>query len=224
MDWEKKFEKVGVFKDGHFITSSGAHIRRHFDFTVPICRTDNPLFNEIAQSLCELVDPRIQPWLTVVGAGKGAFYAREVARLLQDSRKIPIRFAFFMRDDNRQLFLPYQQDNLFKNPTDSGEIAEIIFVDDVYMTGGTLKGAIRLIKQYKKARIRQCIVIANRAENSSHPYTDEYNLLINSLLHLPTEHWQDGKDCPLCKEGKPFSTQFGLGQQVFHRLGHPEKK
>lgn len=223
MNWEEVFKKAGIVKKGHYILSSDLHTDIYYDFAVPICQTNNSLFIQIVEGLCELVNPRIPPWLTVVGVGKGAFYAREMAIQLQESRGIPIRFAFFTRGENNQLILRYDQECLFKDPEDNKKGAEIIIMDDAHTTGDTLNSMIGLVNQLG-ASILQYITIVNRAKAHSHAYSDEYSLLIESLIHpLNLNHWPDRKDCPLCLAGEPFSTAFGQGHKEFHLKGQPQK-
>ncbi len=223
MNWKERFEHEGLTKDGHFVLHGGIHAPKYFDSAVPTTR-NHPLFNEIVDALCQLVRPNIAQRVTVLGCGKAAFYAHQVAMRLPGMRNIRTRFAFLTRELHGPLLLSYDQGSLLRDERDPRKGADVIFVDDVHTTGATLDSVIDVTNR-RGASIRQYITIVNRSKEQIHNYTSEYNLLIESLVNLSDmKLWESRSVCELCAKGIPISTEYGMGRQEFSLLGQPVAK
>jgi len=225
IDWNQALTEMGagVFQKGHFVLSSRGHCREYGNFVVPV-NINHRLFELICVGLIDLLNMEIftiNRTAVLLGIGTGAFYAHQMSLKLNrslsrdKSKRMECSFAFAVRRPDGTLTLPYDQSSLINDQA-------VIFVDDVFATGKTYFEVGNLI-QNAGGTPMQAVFILNRALPAIDQAARQSNFISQPkcLLHKFLEIWASRETCFLCKQGMPFSTEFGKGPEEFHLHGQP---
>lgn len=86
---------------------------------------------------------------------------------------------------------------------------DVLIVDDVINTGGSVKEVIKLVASYG-GRVRSVGCLCNRGGIAAHHLGVDH---LFSLLNISLPTWNPSH-CPLCASGMPLSTRFGRGREL----------
>ena len=164
-------EWTGAIMKGHFKLTSG----RHSDTYIEKFRLlENPIaLDKICSTMADKFDSDDVD--LVVGAAIGAILlAGGVGRHLNS------RHIFSERIDGEMLF---------KRGFVIEENCNVVIVEDIITTGGSIKELIELLSKYK-VNIKGVICIVNRSEKNI-----DFGFPFISLLNLPSQSWKYA-DCP----------------------------
>lgn len=168
-------KETGAFLEGHFQLSSGLHSGQYLQCAVIL---QHP---EYAQRLCsELAKDFKKDRVTaVIGPALGGIIVSyEIARALN------ARSIFAERVDGKFVL----RRNFLLGPEDN-----VLVVEDVLTTGGSVKEVIGLVKQ-SKANLVGVAVIVDRSVAGLE------GLKFKSLLKMDIPTFR-AKECPFCKKG-----------------------
>ncbi|MEK7518383.1 MAG: phosphoribosyltransferase family protein [Patescibacteria group bacterium] len=198
-----------VQNDLHIILSNGLHTDTYANFvsaSIPSKRREQMLSWALEQ-VTKIITEKTEGRKTVfLGIGCGYWYAAQLAqRLLASSvyAERSLSGAFGLRRDQGLVL----------------DGSSVIIVDDVLTEGTTLIKLMALARAYGGTPTA-CIVLLNR---SGQPFkdVDGVNVPLCAMYEETFPTWTEA-DCPMCKAGKPFSTQHGKGAEVFHLKGQPQ--
>lgn len=173
----KIFEKTGGILKGHFILTSGRHSDTYMQCAKLFVDTESSEL--LCKSLAEkLADTKID--MVISPAVGGILMGYEMARQL----KVPNIFA--ERQDGvmtlrRGFALP--------------ENANVLVVEDVVTTGGSVKEVIELVKN-SKCNVSAVASIVDRSNGNV-----DFGVKFVNLISMDVVSYEP-ENCPMCKEGK----------------------
>jgi len=196
-------QKVGAFRSGHFVFTSGLHsdsyVNKDALFAHPnevsqICRAFAERFADAH------VDAVLAPAVGGVVLSQWTAYhlghitGREVYGIYAD------------KDGNGGFVVKRGYDAMIKGKN-------VLVVDDLTTTGGSIKKVVEAARAVG-ANVVSAAVIANRGDVTKEQVgnPDQFVSLVN--IHL--ESWP-ADDCDLCKKGIPVNTDVGHGMQYMAR-------
>ncbi len=177
---ETILKKTGAIKEGHFLLTSGLHsgvyfekfrLLQHPEYTEKLCE---PIANFYKNEDIDLV---VGPTLG------GVIIAYEVARLLGKP------CAFAEKTQNGRNFL---------RDFDLPKSGNVLVVDDVLTTGGSIKEVLELVKKCGLTPIGIGVLI-ERSEKTP----DFGNIPLFSVYRVEVKNYTK-EECPLCKKGIPL--------------------
>jgi orotate phosphoribosyltransferase len=179
-------EEAKALKSGHFQLSSGRHSQFYLQCALALQFPDKA--EKLGKALGELCDAHSagggdKIHAVVSPAVGGVVMGQEVARA------IGTRSIFAERDAAGKMVL--------RRGFDLKRGENVLLVDDVLTTGGSLRELFSLVQSYG-ARV---IGIGALAERGFHDKT--FEVTRDVLLKLNFEDF-DPQDCPACKEGLPI--------------------
>ncbi len=200
-----------VVHPGHYIFSSRLHGDKHSNFASgllsPAVRT--MLVNEC---LAETQVMHLGRWdeLVVVGTGCGYWYAAMVAERLGSPSVYAerSRFGHFaLRRDQAQVV----------------QGKNILLLDDVLSTGAS---AVHLSEMLVtcRANLAGALFLLDRGNplTTNWVFAHPHAVPVHALFYEPMQTWAR-EECPLCRDGVPFSTQYGKGEDEMFLHGQPQK-
>ena len=203
------FTDVGaIISDSHFVYSSGRHSSVYVNKDAVYVHTTT-----IAK-LCELM---ARPYNAeqidvVVGPVLGGIVLSQwVAHALNQRRASGETLAVYAEKENdtpNKLFAfhrGYDRYIVGKN---------ILVVEDVLTTGGSVRSVIELIRQHG-GNVVGLSVLCNRGNVQA---KDVGNVPISALLTISLETYTEA-ECPFCKQGVPINTDLGKGRAFLARKG-----
>ncbi|MFW5979855.1 MAG: orotate phosphoribosyltransferase [Bacillota bacterium] len=175
---KKILQKTGVLMEGHFELSSGRHAGRYLQCARVLQYPEYTKF--LAKSIASMwKDEKID---TVIGPALGG-----VVLAYAVGAELQCRAIFSERKDkNMEIRRGFS--------INSGE--NILIVEDVVTTGGSVREVINLL-QRKKANIIGISSLINRGKNINFKYS------FKPLLNLNIKSYQPD-NCPLCQKNIPF--------------------
>lgn len=202
---------VGVVQDDlHIILSNGLHTDTYANFVsanIPSKYREQLLRWALAQVMKVIAKKAENKKTVFLGIGCGYWYAAQLAqRLWADS--------------------VYAEKNVtgdFGLRRDQGRVLDgrsVIVVDDVLTEGTTLTKLMALARAYGGTPAAR-IALLNRSGKPLKD-VDGVHVPVYAMYEETFPTWT-AADCPMCKSGKPFSTQHGKGAEVFHLKGQPPK-
>ncbi|MDF2628185.1 MAG: orotate phosphoribosyltransferase [Symbiobacteriaceae bacterium] len=179
------FEEAGVYREGHFVLTSGRHSGQFF--LLPHLFQFPALTERVAAAMAAMFDGvEIE---TVVGPATGGIVlAYEVARQLGARRpggKAP-RAIFTEKTDDGKMALKRQWS------IRPGE--KVLVVEDAVSTGGSVLKAMEAIRSYEPDVVAVAC-IADRSGGAA-----ELGAPLKALVTLQVESWAP-EGCPLCAGG-----------------------
>lgn len=196
-------QKVGAFRTGHFVFTSGRHSDSYVnkDALYPYTHDTSRLCKAMAE---RFVEKNIE---VVVGPAIGAaILSQWVAYHLTEMRGEEVYGAYADKDGQGGFILKRGYDQIVRDKN-------VLVVEDLTTTGGSIKKVVETARG-AGGNVVGAIAIVNRGgvtkEQVGNP--DEFQSLVN--LHL--ESWEEG-ECELCKKGIPVSTDVGHGREYMAR-------
>lgn len=196
-------QKVGAFRTGHFVLTSGRHADSYLnkDALYPYTHDTSHLCKAMAERFADKdIDVVVGP---AIGA---AILSQWVAYHLTEMRGEEVYGAYADKDGQGGFILKRGYDQIVRDK-------RILVVEDLTTTGGSIKKVVETTRS-AGGTIVGAIVIVNRGdvtrEQVGNP--DEFTALVD----LQLESWEEG-ECELCKRGIPVSTDVGHGREYMAR-------
>jgi orotate phosphoribosyltransferase len=93
------------------------------------------------------------------------------------------------------------------------ERKNILVVEDIVTTGGSLRGVVAAARSHG-ANVIGAAILVNRGAVSSEDLGGLPELL--TLADIPLESWSE-EECPLCRDGAPVNTSLGKGHEFLNK-------
>ncbi len=185
---EDILEEEGCIKTGHFLLKSGKHSGTYCDLK---SLSHNP---KAMKKICKILSVKIQREIqskylksidVVVGPAIGG-----IVPAYQIASKLKVQFNFTEKVDNKD------KTTLDMDFRDASNIAgkNILVVEDVTTTGGTINQTIDAINAYG-GNLVAVAVLVDRSNNIDFGVP----LFYGTKLEIPV---YESNDCKICKEGK----------------------
>ena len=190
MDIEKILKDNNVLKIGHFLLSSGLHSGKYFEkFRI----LEN---SELVKMFCGMIANEFKDKNVSIVCGPttgGVIIAYEIARKLG----VKCIFAESKPDGGR----------IIRRGFTVSERANILLVDDILTTGGSIKDTVEALKLFPGKIIGIAVLIDRSAEQI------KFNELVPdaeffSCHKVAVENF-DPNNCPLCNNGVPLEAPGG---------------
>lgn len=198
-------EKVGAFKAGHFVFTSGRHSDSYVnkDALYPYTHDTSTLCRQMAE---RFKDRRID---VVVGPAVGAaILSQWVAYHLTEMNGTDVYAAYADKDGQSGFILKRGYDQLVKGK-------RVLVVEDLTTTGGSIKKVVETARS-AGAEVAGAIAIVNRGGVKKEDVGNPEEFL--SLVELHLESW-DEPDCELCQKNIPVNTDIGHGREFVAKKG-----
>ena len=185
----KLLRETGAMLDGHFLLTSGQHSNVYIEkFRI----LENPKsLDHVCRSMAEIVQEKDLDIVLSAAIG-GILIAGGVGRYLN------IKHIFSERINRKMVF---------KRGFFIEENQNILIVEDIVTTGGSINELINLIEQYK-GNIIGIISIVDRNDKTSN-FKYEYE----TLLNFPSKSW-NLEDCPDWLKKIPIEKPGSTGKDV----------
>ena len=192
-------ERVGAFKKGHFVFTSGLHSDTYInkDSVYPYTRETSLLCRAFAE---KFADKEID---VVVGPAVGAaILSQWTAHHLSEIRGKNVFGVYADKDGAGGFILKRGYDKV-----SAGK--RVLVVEDLVTTGGSVKKVVDALRAIG-AQVAGVAVLCNRGNvpKSAVGDPDEFYALVNVEL----DTWTDGS-CPLCERHVPINTDMGHGKE-----------
>ena len=171
------FKQSGALLDGHFILTSGAHSPNYFQCAKVL---QHPNWAQLLCSDIGLHFSQLKIHAVAAPAVGGIIVAHEVARTLN------ARCIFAERDSGAMRF---------RRGFEVRRDENVLVVEDVVTTGGSLKEVIRLCRD-ADANVVGVGYLVDRSHGAA-----EFGVPKFSLLSVDVVQYQPDQ-CPLCREGR----------------------
>jgi orotate phosphoribosyltransferase len=197
------FQKVGMFRAGHFAYTSGKHGGNYLNKDA--LYTDTVETSKLCRAMAErFKDANVE---AVIGPAIGAaILAQWVAYHLTDITGHAVSAAYADKDGQGGFVLKRGYDALVKGK-------KTLIVEDLTTTGGSVKKVVEAVRSVGAAVVG-VVVLANRGavtkEDVGNPPAFE------ALVDLQLEAWEPA-DCELCKKRIPVNTDVGHGRDFVAR-------
>lgn len=169
-----------VLREGHFRLTSGRHSKKYMQCAQVL---QYPKFTE---RLCEDLARRFKGQeihAVVAPAIGGIIIAYEVAKVLG------VRALFAEREEGKMTF---------RRGFDIEDDENILVVEDVITTGGSVLEVIEAVKE-RGANVVGVGVLVDRSAGKV-----RFGVKKEALISMEIETWE-AEECPLCKEGIPIT-------------------
>ncbi len=199
-------QKVGAFRSGHFVFTSGRHSGSYVnkDALYPYTHDTSKLCEAMAE---QFRDKKID---VVVGPAIGAaILSQWVAYHLTKMNGREVYGAYADKDGQGGFILKRGYDQLVKGK-------RAIIVEDLTTTGGSIKKVVEVARA-AGGNVVGAIAIVNRGDVTKGDIGNPGEF--QSLVRLDLESW-DASDCDLCKKGIPINTDIGHGGEFVAKKGH----
>lgn len=206
-------------KDSHFKLSSGKHSDTYIQARIAMMlpQTCHVFATELASKLS-----KFGPTMLASSTIGGILLAKETASIL----KVPL----LVGRQNAGSFdwvcwgLPSRQRIDIEN-CDLASLRRIVFVDDIYMTGRSLRSSIHDLLQKKPGAkiVAAAVAVDRRGENESQNEVkvDGVTYYLSSLIPLQLNEWDPG-NCPICP--KPYISRYNAEQDIISAISSMPQK
>src|SRR3989338_258492 len=196
-------QKVGAFRAGHFVFTSGLHADTYVnkDALYPYTRETSRLCREMAE---RFKDKNIEVVLgpAVAAAVLSQWTAYHLTELT--GREV---YAVYADKDGKDGFIVRRgYDQLIKGKN-------VLIVEDLTTTGGSIKKVVTVARA-GGANVVGAIVLCNRGGVTKEEVGNPE--IFDQLLKVELDQWPEA-DCELCKKGIPVSTDVGHGREFAAR-------
>lgn len=192
-------ERVGAFRAGHFVYTSGRHGDKYInkDALYPFTKETSQLCHAMAELFKDLnVEVVIGP---AIGA---AILAQWVAHHLTEIKGQNVSAVYADKDGLGGFVVRRGYDRIIAGKN-------TLVVEDLVTTGGSVKKTIEAANS-AGAKIVGVTVLANRGGVTPDMIGKAPNF--KPLLNVHLESWEE-KDCPMCARGVPVSADVGHGKE-----------
>src|SRR3989344_6927398 len=192
-------QKVGAFRAGHFVFTSGRHGDSYVnkDALYPYTHDTSLLCKVMAE---RFVDKDVE---VVVGPTMGAaILAQLVAYHLTELTGREVFGVYADKDGQGGFVLRRGYDEIVQGK-------KVLVVEDLTTTGGSIKKVVDVV-QKAGGKVVGAIAIVNRGSVTKEAVGNPP--IFTALVNLDLESW-DEADCELCKKGIPVNTDIGHGRE-----------
>lgn len=196
-------QKVGAFRTGHFVLTSGRHGDSYVnkDALYPYTHDTSSLCKAMAQ---RFLDNEIE---VVVGPTMGAaILAQLVAHHLSELTGREVYGIYADKDGQGGFILRRGYDQIVKGKN-------VLVVEDLTTTGGSIRKVVEVARA-AGGNVAGAIAIVNRGSVTKKAVGDPSVFI--SLVNLDLESW-DESECELCEKGIPVNTDIGHGKEFVAR-------
>ncbi len=192
-------ERVGAFRAGHFVFTSGRHGDKYInkDAIYPFTKETSLLCEAMAQLF---IDTKAD---AVIGPAVGAaILSQWVAFHLSALTGKEVAAVYADKDGEGGFVIRRGYDRIVAGK-------DCIVVEDLLTTGGSVKKTIEAAHKVG-AKIVGVTAICNRGDVTADMIGNPPNF--KPLLNVNLESWES-KDCPMCARGVPVATDVGHGKE-----------
>lgn len=192
-------QKVGAFRSGHFVFTSGLHADTYVnkDALYPYTKETSRLCRTIAE---RFKDKDIE---VVIGpAVAAAILAQWTAHHLSDLLGREVHAVYADKDGQGGFIVRRGYDQIIKGK-------KTLVVEDLTTTGGSIKKVVDAVRG-AGAEIVGAIALCNRGNVTRKAVGDPP--VFESLLTVHLEQWPES-ECELCAKGIPVNTDVGHGRE-----------
>lgn len=196
-------QKVGAFRSGHFVFTSGRHGDSYVlkDAMYAYTAETSQVCREMAQ---RFKDANVE---VVIGPAIGAaILAQWTAHHLCDLTGREIYAVYADKDGQGGFVIKRGYDKVIKGKN-------TLVVEDLTTTGGSVKKVVDAARA-AGANVTGAIAICNRGGVTKKDIGNPP--VFESLLNVDLESWEEA-DCELCKKGIPVNTDIGHGRDFLAR-------
>lgn len=200
-------QKVGAFRSGHFVYTSGRHGDSYVNKDALYTHTHD------LSKLCRAVAERLAKAgiEAVIGpAVGGAILSQWVAYHLTDIAGREVYATFADKDGQGGFIIKRGYEKMI-----SGR--KTLVMEDLTTTGGSLKKVVEAARA-QGADVVAAVVICNRGDVEKENVGNPKEFI--SLVHLDLDSWSEA-ECELCASNIPVNTDIGHGKDF---LARTEKK
>ena len=196
-------QKVGAFRSGHFVFTSGRHGDSYINKDALYTHTHD--LSRLCRAIAErFAEKGIE---VVIGPAVGAaILSQWVAYHLTEITGREIYAAFADKDGQGGFVVKRGYEKIIVGK-------KTLVVEDLTTTGGSLKKVVEMARS-QGADIVAAIVICNRGNVEKRDVGDPPEFI--SLVHLQLDSWSEG-ECDLCKTNIPVNTDIGHGREFVAR-------
>ncbi|HCM43348.1 MAG: Orotate phosphoribosyltransferase [Candidatus Kaiserbacteria bacterium GW2011_GWC2_49_12] len=190
-------QKVGAFRGGHFVFTSGRHGDSYINKDALYTHTHD--LSRLCRSVAErFADKGIE---VVIGpAVGGAILSQWVAFHLTDIVGHEVFAAFADKDGEGGFVIKRGYEKIIVGK-------KALVMEDLTTTGGSLRKVVELAYSHD-ADVIAAVVICNRGDVQKKDVGNPKDFV--SLVKLELDSWNEG-ECDLCASGIPVNTDIGHG-------------
>lgn len=192
-------EKVGAFRSGHFVLTSGRHADSYINKDALYTHTHDT--SHLCKAMAERFAEKNIDVVTGPAVG-AAILSQFVAYHLTDIRGTEVYSTYADKDGQGGFILKRGYDQIIKGKN-------VLVVEDLTTTGGSIKKVVDVVRDLG-GEVAGAIVVVNRGEVTKEAVGNPQEFL--SLVTLDLESW-DESDCELCAKGIPVNTDIGHGRE-----------
>lgn len=192
-------QKVGAFRSGHFVFTSGLHADTYVnkDALYPYTRETSRLCREIAE---RFKDKGIE---AVIGPAVAAsILAQWTAYHLSELTGQNVAALYADKDGQGGFIIKRGYDKVIAGK-------KTLIVEDLTTTGGSIKKVVDATRA-AGADVVGAVALCNRGNVTSAQVGDPG--IFTSLLTVQLDQWPEA-ECELCKRGIPINTDVGHGRE-----------
>lgn len=196
-------QKVGAFRSGHFVLTSGVHSDSYIlkDAIYAFTRETSQICKEMAERFKNAgIEAVIGP---AIG---GAILAQWVAYHLSELTNSEANAVFAEKDGQGGFIIKRGYDKIIAGK-------KTLVVEDLTTTGGSIKKVVEASRAIG-AKIVGAVAICNRGNVTKEGVGSPGEFV--SLVNLNLEQWPE-KECELCEKGIPVNTDVGHGREFLSR-------
>lgn len=198
-------QKVGAFRAGHFVGTSGLHLDTYINKDAMY-----PYTHEVSK-LCETMAEKFASdnIEVVIGPAYGAIILSTwTAYHLTEKNGREVYGVYADKDGQGGFIIRRGYDEIVKGK-------RALIVEDLTTTGGSIKKVVDAARACG-ADVVGAIAICNRGEVGKEAVGNPERF--ESLVRVHLEQWQEG-ECELCKNNIPVNTEVGHGKEFLARKG-----
>ena len=196
-------QKVGAFRTGHFVFTSGLHANTYVnkDAIYPYTEETSQLCKEIANRFKDKhVDAVLGP------AVAAAVLSQWTAHHLTAMSGKQVYAVYADKDGQGGFVVRRGYDQVIKGKN-------LLIVEDLTTTGGSIKKVIEAARGVG-ATVLGAVALCNRGNVTKEMVGNPPEFV--SLLNIQLEQWPEA-ECELCKKGIPVNTDVGHGKEFLAR-------
>ncbi len=196
-------EKVGAFRAGHFVLTSGRHSDSY------ILKDAMYAYTKETSQLCRAMAERFAKSgvEAVIGPAIGAaILSQWVGYHLSDLTGREVYAVFAEKDGQGGFIIKRGYDQVIKGK-------KLLVVEDLTTTGGSIKKVVDAAHDVG-ADVIGAIAICNRGDVTAAQVGNPP--VFDALVNVELESW-DASGCELCEKGIPVNTDIGHGREFLAR-------
>ncbi len=198
-------QKVGAFRSGHFVFTSGLHADTYVnkDALFPYTNETSSLCREIAQRTKEKkIDVVLGPAIAA------AILSQWTAYHLTELTGKEVYSVYADKDGQGGFIVRRGYEHVVKGKN-------VLIVEDLTTTGGSIKKAVEAARA-AGGTVVAAMALCNRGDVTKEMVGNPPEF--TSLLTVHLEQWP-AETCDLCKRGIPINTEVGHGKEFLARQG-----